>query len=128
MQKNFDNWNSLKKHLHDEGVNCFYHEREIWWCSLGINIGFEEDCKGLQADRPVLVVKALNKQLCWIVPMSTSVKSNPYYFPIGTIDKQPASIILSQMRPIDTKRFINRIGYIDKDIFERTKQAIKGVL
>lgn len=128
MQKDFDNWNSLKKHLHTSGFNCFYHEREIWWCSIGINVGFEEDGKGPQADRPVLVVKAFNKQLCWAVPLSTSTKSNPYYFPIGLVGGEPASVILSQMRPVDTKRFVNRIGYLDQVNFDRTKQAIKGVL
>jgi len=128
MHKDFDNWNSLKKHLHDEGINCFYHEREIWWCSLGVNIGFEEDGKGFQAERPVLIVKAFNRQLCWAVPLSTSSKSNPYYMPIGLIDNEPASAMISQMRPIDTKRFINRIGFLDQVTFDSTRQAIKGLL
>ncbi len=128
MQKDFDNWNELKKRLHDKGVNCFYHEREIWWCSLGINIGFEEDGKGAQAERPVLVIKGFNKHLCLAVPLSTSTKKNPYYVPAGNVDGSPASAIISQVQPIDTKRLVNRIGYLDPESFDKTKQAIKDML
>ncbi len=126
--KDFDTWNSLKKHLNISGMNCFYHEREVWWCSLGINIGFEEDGKGAQAERPVLVLKGFSRQLCWIVPLSTSSKRNRYNISVGTIDGKSVVAMISHLRPIDTKRFINRIGYIDQIEFEKTKLAIKDLL
>lgn len=128
MYKDFDQWNTEKKSLQISGKNRFYHEREIWWCSLGINIGFEEDGKGSHFERPVVVIRPFSKHLCWVVPLSTSTKSNPYYIPIGQIQGQSASAIISQMRPLDTKRFINRIGHLDHVSFERTKQAIKDLL
>lgn len=128
MIKDFDTWNGLKKHLHSAGSNCYYHEREIWWCSLGINIGYEEDGKGSQSERPILVVKGFSRQLCWVVPLSASPKSNIFYVPIGLVDGKPVSAMVSHMRPIDTKRFINRIGYLDQELFDRTKQAIKDLL
>ncbi|MEK7104887.1 MAG: hypothetical protein AAB868_02505 [Patescibacteria group bacterium] len=40
MEKDFDNWNKRKKEINSEEPN-FYHEKEIRWCSLGINIGNE---------------------------------------------------------------------------------------
>lgn len=46
MHKDFDSWNSQKKNIHTKGENKFYHPREIWWCSLGINVGFEQDGTG----------------------------------------------------------------------------------
>ncbi|OGG59191.1 hypothetical protein A2765_01200 [Candidatus Kaiserbacteria bacterium RIFCSPHIGHO2_01_FULL_56_24] len=42
MQKDFDRWNKEKKHLHGDGGRPFYHVREIWWCAVGTNIGFEK--------------------------------------------------------------------------------------
>ena len=38
--KDFDRWNEQKKKLHDGEREVLFHEREIWWCSLGVNIGF----------------------------------------------------------------------------------------
>ena len=45
MEKDFDKWNESKKVIHHNNEDKFYHEREVWWCSLGINIGFEQDGK-----------------------------------------------------------------------------------
>ncbi len=36
MQKDFDAWNKRKKEINEEEPN-FYYEREIRWCSLGVN-------------------------------------------------------------------------------------------
>ena len=43
--KNFDTWNIKKKHV-NRGESRLYTEREIWWCSLGVNIGSEQDGSG----------------------------------------------------------------------------------
>ncbi len=42
--KDFDRWNEQKKQLHNEADNLLYHQGEIWWCHLGINISFERRC------------------------------------------------------------------------------------
>jgi len=126
--KDFDRWNELKKKIHDERKNVLYNQGEIWWCHLGVNVGFEEDGAGLDSERPVVIVRRFSVQLCWVIPLSTSLKNNPYYIKAGMISDQPASAILSQMRPIDTKRLINMIGVMDKTIFSNTKRAAKGLL
>ena len=61
MQKDFDKWNLEKKSIHSNQEFPFYNEREIWWCSLGVNVGFEQDGTGQKFDRPVLVIKGFNK-------------------------------------------------------------------
>ncbi|MCL5781747.1 MAG: type II toxin-antitoxin system PemK/MazF family toxin [Patescibacteria group bacterium] len=128
MKKKFNRWNKLKKVIHDDGENHFYHEREIWWCSLVVNVGFEEDGKGSQFERPVLIIRGFSRRLCWIVPLSSSPKINPYYIPIGMVDGEIASALISHLRLIDNKRFINRVGYLDREVFQKTKQAIKALL
>ena len=128
MQKDFDVWNEQKKRLHNGATNLLYHQGEIWWCHLGINIGFEEDGTGENAERPIVIIRRFNPQLCWVIPLTTSRKKNPYYISAGTVDGVPASAILSQMRPIDTKRLINLIGIMESDIFYPIKQATKALL
>ena len=49
--KDFDKWNELKKKLHVRQERLLFHEREIWWCSLGVNIGFEENGKNEKTNR-----------------------------------------------------------------------------
>lgn len=127
-KKDFDNWNERKKTIHALAINPPYHPGEVWWCHLGVNIGFEEDGTGENSERPVVIVKRFNPSLCWVIPLSTSVKSNPYYVSVGSVDSKPASAIISQMRPVDTKRMINLIGLMDKGVFYKLKQAAKGLL
>lgn len=56
MQKDFDNWNKEKKNINTRKELIFYRQREIWWCALGINIGFEQDGSDIEYRRPVLIL------------------------------------------------------------------------
>lgn len=128
MQKNFDIWNKNKKQIHTKNENKFYHEREVWWCSLGVNVGFEQDGTGSESERPVLILKGFSKQVCLVVPLTTSKKKNPYHFSLGKVDGRSAFAIISQIRLIDTKRLINKIGFIEHKIFEKIRKAAKDLL
>ena len=46
MQKDFDSWSRRKKDIHAAAERPFYHAREIWWCTVGVNIGNELDGTG----------------------------------------------------------------------------------
>jgi hypothetical protein len=65
MQKDFDKWHNKKKKLDKNKIdyNFFYHEREIWWSSIGLNIGVETNGKSDHFERPVLIVKKFNKDM-----------------------------------------------------------------
>lgn len=43
MKKDFDSWNTEKKKTNIKRLdfNFFYHNREVWWCAVGINVGVE---------------------------------------------------------------------------------------
>jgi mRNA-degrading endonuclease toxin of MazEF toxin-antitoxin module len=125
--KNFDEWNGLKKELNDS-VPKFYKARDIWWCSLGLNVGFEQDGTGKSYERPVVVLRGFSKDVCLIVPLTTSVKSNRYHIALGEVGGKRAAAIISQVRLIDTRRLIDKIGMLNKDKFEITKNAVKDLL
>ncbi len=46
MEKNFLEWHEHKSRIHVNPTRPFFHEREIWFCSLGLNVGFEQDGRG----------------------------------------------------------------------------------
>jgi mRNA interferase MazF len=79
MEKDFDTWNSKKKEVHKQEAPPFYHQREIWWCSLGLNVGFEMDGTGERFDRPVLVLKGFNKNTFLGVALTGRKKEGKYY-------------------------------------------------
>lgn len=128
MVKDFDTWNIQKKIIEEKPDRNFYREREVWWCSLGLNIGHEEDGKGHNKERPVLVLKAFSKKVCLVIPLTTSKKVNPYYIPIGKIMGQQSVALVSQLRLVDIKRFSNRIHVLDGDTFEIIRKTVKDML
>jgi mRNA-degrading endonuclease toxin of MazEF toxin-antitoxin module len=124
MQKDFDNWNTRKKEINEREPN-FYYEREIRWCSLGINIGFEQDGTSETYKRPVLIIKGFSRHVCLVVPLTTSKKENPYHLSVGIISGKEAFAILSQIRLIDTKRLHAPLAVLSKNKFKEIKKAIR---
>jgi hypothetical protein len=57
MQKDFPGWHRQKAQLHAQHQTPTFQEREIWWCSVGVNIGHEMDGKRFR--RKFLCVDAL---------------------------------------------------------------------
>ena len=128
MEKDFDGWNEQKKQIHGRDSGPFYHQRELWWCSLGVNVGSEQDGSGEEFRRPILILKGLSAKTCLIVPLTAAAKDHPLRPSIGLVEDTEARALLSQMRVIDTKRLVRKIGYLDQAIFERIRKAAKGML
>jgi mRNA interferase MazF len=120
----FLKWSFIKNLIHENRTNKRYHAGDIWWCNLGKNIGFEQNGTGKNFERPVLVIKGFSKQVCLIAPLTTNKKINKFHFKINVINNKEATAILSQIRLIDTKRFQNKIGYINSKKLFQIKKAI----
>jgi len=128
MEKDFDQWNKQKKQIHADGENKLYHTREVWWCALGANIGFEQDGYGDAHRRPVIILKGLSKQTCFIIPLTTAANDHPLRPSVGRIAGKEARALLSQIRVVDSRRLVRKIGYLQQDIFERIRKAAKELL
>ena len=128
MKKDFDNWNEKKKKIHENKKAPFCHERELWWCSLGVNIGFEQDGSEEEGNRPVLILKGLSRQTCVAIPLTTSISEHPLRPSIGLVEDKQAHALLSQIRVVDTRRLVRKIGQLDKNIFEKIRKTAKDML
>ena len=128
MRKDFNGWNEHKKETDSREDVLLYHERDVRWCRLGTNVGFEQDGTGTDYSRPVLILRAFSRSVCLIIPLTTSIKQNPYHVSVGIIGNRPAFAIISQLRLIDTKRLDQKITILDKNIFEDVRKAVKGIL
>lgn len=110
--KDFDSWNKEKKAIEtNANETLVFHEREIWWCSIGLNVGDEQDGKNDYFERPVLVVRKFNKKVAWVLPMSTKHKTGIYYHNLE-YEGQIFSVLLSQLKLISVKRFKRQIRKI----------------
>ena len=129
MKKDFDKWNNKKKEIQEEDFfNLFFHEREIWWCSLGLNVGSEQDGSGDEYRRPVLILKGLSLQTCWVIPLTTSMLLHSLRPSIGIVDGKEAKALISQMRVIDKRRLVKKIGYLNQETFDAVRKIVKGLL
>jgi mRNA interferase MazF len=128
MQKDFDKWNEQKKKTHGRTDAPFCHKRELWWCALGVNVGSEQDGSGDEYRRPVLILKGMSKQTFLAIPLTTATKDHPLRPGIGLVEDKEARALLSQMRVIDTKRLVRKIGYLERGIFDRIRKAAKDLL
>jgi mRNA interferase MazF len=127
MEKDFDRWNEVKKKTHKEEPRL-YTVREIWWCRFGVNVGTEQDGKGDNFLRPAIILRGFGPDACLVVPLTTSTREHALRVPVGTVDDQPARANLSQMRVVDTRRLVEKIGFLDKDIFTEIRKIARGLL
>lgn len=124
----FIDWTKLKIRLHkSDDIKFYFKEREIWYASLGENIGFEENGKNDRFERPILVLKKFNKNLLWVLPLTSKAKEGNYHFQF-TFEGALSSVILPQIRAISSKRLIRKMGFVPIDIFDKIRGKIKDFL
>ncbi len=128
MDKDFNSWNKEKIKIDQRITSPYFHTREIWWCSLGLNVGFEQDGAGDKFYRPVIILKGMSKQTCFAIPLTTSPNKHPLRPPVGLVSGKNAFALISQIRIIDSKRLIKKIGYMDENTFARIRKIVKGIL
>lgn len=121
-EKDFDRWNERKKYIHGKEHVPFFHEREVWWCSLGLNIGYEQD-GGEGFERPMLVVRKFNKDVFWALPFTTSRKQNQYHLPV--FSEEGSVVILSQLRLLSSKRLERLVCKVSPIQFDRIVTKIQ---
>ncbi|MEI6346153.1 MAG: type II toxin-antitoxin system PemK/MazF family toxin [bacterium] len=126
-QKDFDGWSEVKKRTNAESPRL-YTVREIWWCRLGVNIGTEQDGKGENYLRPVIILRSFGAGACLVVPLSTSPRVHPLRLPVGLIDGQEARANLSQIRVIDTRRLVEKICFLEKIVFAQIRKVARDML
>lgn len=124
--KDFDSWNKVKIVVQSSiSPERYPHRGQIWWTYLGLNIGDEQDGKGKNFKRPVLVMRKLTQNLILIIPLTTKSKESYFYIPCVADDGIFRMAMLYQIRILDVKRFKELITQIDSLEFQKIKQALK---
>ena len=127
MQKDFDSWNALKQKLDSLDHLPFFHEKEVWWSSVGINIGSEIYGKGATFSRPVLILRKFSKRSFLGIPLTTKIKDNFGYHKFLFHGKEIYAVI-SDIKKMDSKRLGDKIGELPSNKFGEIKKEVAKMI
>lgn len=130
MQKNFDGWNKIKKNIENSSnkIHLFIETREVWMMSLGLNIGCEQNGSGENFSRPGLIIKKFNRNMFWVLPLSTKQKSFDFYYNFKDPSGRDVSVILAQIKLCSVKRLRRKLYEIGSKDFEEIILKLKEFL
>lgn len=126
-KKDYRKWSFYKSFINNYKDRVKAHEREIWLCALGENIGFEQNGKGKRYVRPVIIFKKFSSDACLIIPITSTKKVGPFYFHFNIQGIENVAI-LSQIRFIDNKRLLRQVAYISFNDFYLLKQKFRHLI
>jgi mRNA interferase MazF len=128
--KDFNKWNKIKKETNDKILpeKFFFYEREIWWCSIGKNIGIEANGKQEYFERPVLIIKVFNKEMIWVLPVTSTIKNSPFYHKFRSDSGKMRSIMITQLRVISAKRLRRKIEQMGEEDYKETRRSLLDII
>ncbi len=111
--KQFLKWIGLKEKLHFQYRRTpEVSEGDIWWASLGENIGYEISGKSKLFSRPVIIFRKLSKNFYLIIPLTTQMRTGTWYVNFKHAEREMTAC-LHQVRAIDYRRLSTRLGVLD---------------
>ena len=127
MQKDFDKWNENKKALDVRNEKFLFKTGDIWWCSVGVNIGSESCGKGDTFRRPVLVLRKLSATGFIGIPLSSQPKRGSWFTSV-IVNGVTQYMLLYQIRMFNVNRFQRRLATLEKADFLEVKQKLESLL
>ena len=120
----YDIWNNLKKII-SSSRRVYFSKGDVWFLSIGKNIGDEEDGKNQKFERPVLIIRKFNNNIFIGVPLTSQEKIGKYYVKLESFH---SIAIISQIRLFDSKRLIRKIGKVNANELSNIKNKIRDII
>ena len=121
--KRFLEWIGLKEQLHKTTHQPpLVSEGDIWWASIGENVGREINGKSDRFSRPVIVYKKLSHETFLAIPTSTQIRTGTWYVRFKEKEKHVVAC-LQQVRVIDCRRLYSKIETLIESDFKRIKKG-----
>lgn len=126
--KKYKEWFHLKKKLHQvQAKPPYFNESDIWWCSIGENIGVEINGKSNLFSRPILILKKLSRESFLGLPLTSQKRVGSWYISI-TVGGQLSYVLLHQIRIISTKRLSSKMSTLDEQDFTKVKSGFISLI
>lgn len=107
--KDFYTWNEKKISIDSNKKFNHPKEKEVWWCSVGLNIGTEIFGKGQDYTRPVLIINSESSENFIGIPLTSKLKTGKYSCIIKSPDNIPHTALTYQIRSFDKRRLTKRM-------------------
>lgn len=124
IEKRFDDWNIVKSDLHFAGIFRDIKEGDVWWCSMGENVGVEINGKQEFFLRPVLVLKKLSKFGFMGVPLTSQSHEGSWYVPFVFKDKNQ-NAVLAQARVLSVYRLRRKMGTVPNSDLQLVRDGFR---
>ncbi len=128
MKKDFDVWNKLKKEIDKSTTDFFVQTRQIWWCSLGVNVGSEQNGHGECFERPVIIIRKYTSDTFLCLPLTTKEKIGNYYHKLESAIETVSYVILSQAKVLYRKRLRRLVGMVPHKEFHEIVEKYKDLI
>ncbi len=114
--KDYETWMKKKTEIEAQNRILSFQKREIWWCSLGLNIGTEVDGKNEKFERPVLILKLYNKSSLLVLPLTTKKHLDEFHLNIH-VKQKVFRLKLAQARVVSSKRLLRYVDTVSEVTF-----------
>ena len=127
VEEKFEERKEKKKEINMKHSRKYFRAGEVWFCSIGLNIGHEQDGKNQYFERPVLIIKKFNDEMFWAVPLTSKLKEGKNYHSLIYKEKRQTAI-LSQLLRADASRLQRRFFIVSEFALKSVIEKIKLLL
>ncbi len=108
----FADWTKLKIRIHvsESEKEVYFKEGQVWWASVGQNIGVESNGKNDSFERPVIILKKFNKDSFLGVMLYSKSKQRDHYIKLQDIKGASNIANISQIKTMSSKRLLRKIS------------------
>jgi len=99
-------------------------EGDVWWMSVGANVGTELDGKGRLFTRPAIIYKKLARDFYFVIPATTRPREGSWYVPYWHQGRRVFAC-LHQARSINHRRLSDKMGALDEADFEKVQKGFR---
>jgi len=125
--KRFAEWIGLKERLHNQAHKPpLVSEGDIWWTSVGENIGSEINGKSALFSRPAIIFRKLTHSFYFVIPTTTQTKKGSWFVAFRHGGRNMVAC-LHQARAIDYRRLSTKLGTIDDEDYRRVLEGFKNL-
>lgn len=123
--RNYKDWMPVKEEIQKKGILRKFKEWEIWWCSIGENVGIEINGKGDKFTRPVIIYHKFSKYGFMGIPLTTKnhIATAPDWYVHFRFRGNDQFAALQQLERISAFRLCRKIGELDDTDVLRIKDG-----
>lgn len=121
--RNYKDWMPVKENIQEQGILRKFKEWEIWWCSIGENVGIEINGKGNKFTRPVIIYHKFSRYGFMGIPLTTKnhTAMAPDWYVNFRFRGNDQFAALHQIERISVFRLCRKIGELDDVDIARIK-------